>query len=98
MPRGQVTALPEDWLPLKTPHGWTAVRLREDATSGVIGCDMPRTPDGKQIAFWRRRREVAEALAGWAILSQNEALRRENERLTALLNSLPARTLQEAVS
>lgn len=87
MPKGQLTPFPAGWIPLKTVYGWTAIRLK--VNGGVTGCDFPHTPDGKYVAFWRRRKEVAEAIEAWKILAANEALQRENERLRSLLAQRP---------
>ena len=81
MPRGQLTPFPAGYLPLKTSWGWTAIRVRLDELDMPVGLDTPRTRDGRHVAFWRRRKDVAEAIDGMVLLAENERLMKEVQRL-----------------
>lgn len=72
--RGSPTAMPADWIPVKTQHGWTAVQLREE--HGVPkGFAVLADPLDRQIRFWRRRFQMVNEMAGWAMQQELEELR-----------------------
>lgn len=70
--RGSPTAMPADWIPVKTKRGWTAVQLRDDGNGFTV------LKDGEgQIRFWSRRFRMTNELTSWALLTELETLRRK---------------------
>lgn len=79
--RGSPTTMPADWIPLKTPAGWTAVQLRYDGDKPA-GFITLKDSAGK-MQFWSRRYRMTNDLTTWAVFAELDELRAKVQRYEA---------------